>query len=156
MVSCLGSPVQSCCGEGGALQTNVTGVCGEHSQRSHHTGFSPTQRHVCFPRLHYSGFRLLYMEQALSCVRFQFSGTPQKRGLSCACILCLPHRSSSGSLELDRCTLPGAVRLLPSAVPASVSVRSGQMCLVSVLRNWPLAATLPADVDHPESQEVFG
>ena len=29
MVSCLGSLVQSCCGEGGALQTNVTGLCGE-------------------------------------------------------------------------------------------------------------------------------
>ena len=29
VVFCLGSLVQSCCGEGGALQTNVTGLCGE-------------------------------------------------------------------------------------------------------------------------------
>ena len=32
----------------------------------------------------------------------------------------------------------------------------GCVHLVSVLGSWPLAATLPADVDHPESQEVFG
>ena len=33
---------------------------------------------LCFPRLHCSGSRLLYMERALCCVWFQFSGTPQK------------------------------------------------------------------------------
>ena len=41
MVSCSGSLVQSCCGEGGVLQTNITGVCGEHSQYSDCTGFAP-------------------------------------------------------------------------------------------------------------------
>ena len=45
MVSHLGSLVQSCCREGGALQTNVTGACGEHSQHSGHTGFAPA--HGC-------------------------------------------------------------------------------------------------------------
>ena len=45
MVSCLGLLVQSCCGEGGALQTNVTGLCGEHLQCSSHTGFTPA--HWC-------------------------------------------------------------------------------------------------------------
>ena len=50
----------------------------------------------------------------------------------------------------------GAGRLLPSAVPASVSRRTGQVRLVSVLGSWTLAATLPADVNHAESQEVFG
>ena len=50
---------------------------------------------------------------------------------------------------------PGVVRLIPSAVPASVSAL-GRVCLVSVLGNWSLAVTLPADVNHPESQEVFG
>ena len=58
-------------------------------------------------RLHCSGSWMLYMERALRCVRFQFSGTPEKRGLSWACVLCLPHPSSSGSQELDRRTLPG-------------------------------------------------
>ena len=48
MVSCLGSLVQSRSGEGGALQTNVTGLCGERSQCSGHTGFAPLM--VCaFP-----------------------------------------------------------------------------------------------------------
>ena len=82
---------------------------------------------VCLPLmahvLHCSGSRLLYMEPALSCLRFQFLGTPKKRRLDWACVLCLPRRSSSGSQELDEGTLPGAVRLLPSVVPASVSSR---------------------------------
>ena len=107
VVSCLGSLVQSCCEEGGALQTNVTGVCAEHSQCSGHTGFAPAHAwRVCFPRLHCSGSRLLYMEWALSCLQFQFSGTLQKRRLGWACVLCLPWPSSSGSHELDECTLP--------------------------------------------------
>ena len=62
---------------------------------------------VCSPRLHCSGSRLLSRERALSWVRFQFSGSPQKRGLSWACILCLPRPSSSGSQELDGPALPG-------------------------------------------------
>ena len=35
MVSCLGSLVQSCCGEGGTLQTNITGMCGEWVAPAH-------------------------------------------------------------------------------------------------------------------------
>ena len=49
VVSCLGSLVQSCRGEGGALQTNVTGVCGEHSQCSGHTGFALIHSVCGFP-----------------------------------------------------------------------------------------------------------
>ena len=45
VVSCSGSLVQSCCEGGGALQTDVTGLCGEHSQCSGHTGFAPA--HGC-------------------------------------------------------------------------------------------------------------
>ena len=75
------------------LQTNVTGLCGEHSQCSSHTGLPPLTG-VCFPRPHCSGSRLLYMERALHCVRFQFSWTPQKRRLGWAWVLCLPHASS--------------------------------------------------------------
>ena len=44
-----------------------------------------------FPHLCCSGSWLLYMEHALCCMLFQFSGIPQKRGLSCACFLCLPR-----------------------------------------------------------------
>ena len=107
MVSCLGSLVQLCCGEGGALQTNVTGVCGEHSQCSGYTGFAPPLTGVCFPRLHCSGSRLPYRGGPYVAVRFQFSSTPQKCRLGWACVLCLPHPSSSGRQELDELTLPG-------------------------------------------------
>ena len=41
MVTYLGSLVQLCCGEGGTLQTNITGVCGECSQCIDSTGFAP-------------------------------------------------------------------------------------------------------------------
>ena len=61
-------------------------------------------------------------------------------------------RSLTSTLSLS----PGAARLIPSAVPASVSRRTSWVCLVSVLRSWSLAATLPAYLNHPESQEVFG
>ena len=55
------------------------------------------------------------------------------------------------------CTLsPGAVCLIPSAVPASVPARPGSMHLVSLLRSWSLAAALLADVNHSESEEVLG
>ena len=40
-------------------------------------------------------------------LRFRFSGTPQRCRLDWACVLCLPHLSSSGSQELDEGTLPG-------------------------------------------------
>ena len=49
MVSCLGSLVQSCCGEGGTLQTNITGVCGECSQCLCHTRFARTHGLCAFP-----------------------------------------------------------------------------------------------------------
>ena len=156
MASNLGLLIQLCCGEGGALQTNVTGLCGERSQCSGHTGFAPRSQHMCFPRLHCSGSRLLYRERALSCVRFQFSGTPQRRRLGCACVLCLPRPSSSGSQVLDERTLPRCGAPYPLCGP-KLSFRLLVGCApMSVLRSWSLAATHPADVNHPESQEVFG
>ena len=87
MVSCSGSLVQSCRGEGGALQADIA-VCGEHSPCPGHTGFALLTG-ACLLRLHCLGSQLLYMEQALRCVRFQFWGPPQKHGLGWACVLCL-------------------------------------------------------------------
>ena len=150
MVSCSGSRVQSCCGEGGPLQAIITGVCGEDSPCSGHTGFAPLTG-VCSPRLRCSGSRLLYMERALRCSRFQFSGTTQKRGLGCSCVLCLTHPSSLGSQELDGHTLPGAIAPSPLQGPSD-SFHASQSGACTLC----LAATLPLDVDHPESQEVFG
>ena len=58
MVSCLGSLVQSCYGEGGTLQTNITGVCGECLQCLGHTGFAPAHSVCAFP---------VYTAQASGC-----------------------------------------------------------------------------------------
>ena len=49
MVTCLGSLVQLCCGEGGTLQTNITGVWGECSQCLDNTGFAPAHGVCAFP-----------------------------------------------------------------------------------------------------------
>ena len=58
MVTYLGSLVQLCCGEGGTLQTNITGVCGECSQCMDHTGFAPAHGACAF---------LVYTAQAPGC-----------------------------------------------------------------------------------------
>ena len=73
------------------------------------------------------------------------------------CVLCLPRPSSSGSQELDGCTLRGCGAPSPLRGP-SLSFRAPVGCvrLASILESWPLTSTLLADVDHPESQEVFG
>ena len=49
MVIYLGSLVQLCCGKGGTLQANITGVCGKCSQYLDHTGFASTQGMCAFP-----------------------------------------------------------------------------------------------------------
>ena len=117
---------------GGQQCVGRTTVCGEDPQCSGHTGFAPA-RGMCFPRLHCSGSRLLYRERALSWVRFQFSGTPQKRRLGWTCVLCLPRPSSSGHQELDGCPLPGCSAPSPLCCP-SLSFRVyllGSPCVCS-------------------------
>ena len=120
-VSCSGSLVQWCCGEGGALQTNVTACVGS--------------ARLTARVLHCSGSRLLSRERALPGVRFPFSGPPQKRGLSCACALCLPRPSSSGGQELDARSVPGCgaphplrgPSLFPHVLVAAPCVCSGEL-----------------------------
>ena len=99
MVIYLGSLVQLCCRERGTLQTQITGVCGECSQCLGHTGFAPASGVCVFP---------VYTVQAPGCsagemskaspglhelpksklLRFSYSGSPQRRRLGWACILC--------------------------------------------------------------------
>ena len=92
----LGSVVQSCYGEGGKLQTNNTGLC---LQCLGHTGFAPCSRRVCFPCLHCLGSRLLcwklseagpglHAPPRSKPLRFRYLGSPQRRRLCWACILC--------------------------------------------------------------------
>ena len=59
----LGSLVQLCCGWGGTLQTNITGVCGECVPCMDYTGFATAQGGMCFLGLHCSGSRCFAMAQ---------------------------------------------------------------------------------------------
>ena len=68
---------------------------------------------VCFPHLHCSGSRLLYGEWALSCMWFQFLGTPQKCRLGWACVLCLP--------QPEQLRHPGAWRVHSPLVQCALS-----------------------------------
>ena len=88
MVIYLGSLIQLYCGEGGTLQTNITGMCGVCSQGVDHTGF---------PTAHGMWTFLVYTVQAPGCsagelskagpglyalpgskpLRFRYWGTPQ-------------------------------------------------------------------------------
>ena len=88
----------------------------------------PRSQNVCFPRLHYSGSRLLYRGRALCCVHFP--------GLSCSGSGCGYSRkmqiglglrfvpSLVGATQAARSLMstlsPGAGCLIVSAVPASV------------------------------------
>ena len=112
VVTFLGSLVQSCCEEGGTPQTSITGVCGECSQCFSCTGFAPARSWcVCFQGLHFSSSRLLCWElsevgpglHALprsKPLRFRFSGTPQRRRLGWACVLC---PSQVRAAQVTRC-----------------------------------------------------
>ena len=116
LVTYLGSLVQLCCREGGALQTNTTGVCGERSQCLSHTGLAPT--HGMCALLVYtaqapgcsagelsnagSGLRALPRSQLL---KFRYSTRAQTRlGL---CFVPCPGPSSSEEQVLSERTLPG-------------------------------------------------
>ena len=150
MVTYLGSLVQLCCGEGGTLQTNITGVCGECLHCLDHTGFAPTHGACAFP---------VYTAQAPGCsagelskvgpglralprsklLRFRFSGTPQRHILGWACVLC---PSQVRAAQVTRCLLSTllrcAVRLITSLVPATLfpgcaARELSQVCHVSPL-----------------------
>ena len=136
----MGLLVQWCCGEGGALQTNVIGVCGEHSQCPATLGLPLLMAHVLSPST------LLRLQAALQGagpelqalprpkpLRLRFSGPPQGCRLRWACILCLPCPSSSGSQELDERTLFRCSATSPLPVPDSVSGHAGPVRLVSLL-----------------------
>ena len=101
----------------------------------------PCPRPVCFPRLHCSGFRLLYRDQALSCMHFpglshSSSGSRvlRKGADSVGPGFCaIPHLSSSGILVLDEHTLFKRSMTSPLPAPASVSrcAQSGVPCVSS-------------------------
>ena len=171
VVTFLGLLVQWCCGERGTLQTYITGLCGECSQCLCHTGFVTAHGVCAFP---------VYTAQAPGCsvgelskaspelhallrskpLWFRVSGTPQRHRLGWAWIW---GPSQVRAAQVTRCLASslssgGAGCLITSPVPAAhfpacaVGVTS-QVCPVFLLRSWSLAATLPADVNRPGTQE---
>ena len=87
----------------------------------------------------------------------QFLGySPKAQAQLDLCFVPSPARAAQAARSLMGTLSRCAVCLIPSAVPASVFACAGWVHLVSLLGSWFLAATLPADVNHPESQEVFG
>ena len=80
----LGSLVQLCCGEGGTLHTNNTGLC---SQCLGHTGFAPTHGVCAFP---------VYTAQAAGCS----AGNCLKPALGCMHFPGLTHSGSGTQVVL--------------------------------------------------------
>ena len=104
----LGSLVQSCCGEEGSLPTDNTG-CVLTVIRPHWV--CPCSQHVCFPCLHCLGYRLLCWELSevspglyalprSKPLSFRYLGSPQRRRLGWACVLC-PSRAQAA--QVTRC-----------------------------------------------------
>ena len=92
------------------------------------SSLAPREGRALLSPLRCSGSRLLYMERALCCARFQPSGVPQKCGTkNCARVPSFPGPSSSGSQELAGRTLPGCGPPSPSVVPASVPARPSRV-----------------------------
>ena len=132
MVTFLGSLVRLCCGAGGTLQTSITGVCGECSQRLSRTGFAPAHRVCAF---------MVYTAQALGCS----VGNCLRRALGCVHFPGL-SRSASGSQVL----LKGADLVGPAfcARPRSEQLRRpgawraqsppGRGCVLSPPQSLPL------------------
>ena len=131
MVTYLGSLSQLCCGEGGTLQTNITGVCGECSQCLGHNGFASIHGMCAFS---------IYTAQVPGCsagelskvgpgfcaflrsklFMFSFLSIPQRHRLSWACILCPTQvRAAQATRCLASTHSPGAVHFTTSPVPAA-------------------------------------
>ena len=138
-------------GGGGALQTNITGVCGEHTQCLGHTGFAPacviSQSALLGLQAPLQGhclkWALVVVFPRSKPLRFRFSGVPQRHRLGWVCVLCPSQvRAAQGTRCLASILSPGgAVHLITSPVPAprfpgcAVGVLP-QMCCVCLL--WKL------------------
>ena len=133
MIIYLGSLVQLCCEEGGTLQTNITGICGECSQCLGYTGFAPVRGVCAFPvyTAQAPGFSAGELSKASpglgalprsKLLGFRFSGTPQRHRLSWACVLC---PSQVRAAQVTRCL---ASTLSP-----------GGWCIISPPQSQPLS-----------------
>ena len=146
MVTYLGSLVQLCCGEGGTLKTNITGVCGECSQCMDHTGFAPARSTCAFP---------VYTAQAPGCsegesskvgpgfhalprsklLRFRSGVLHKGTGPTGPAFCALPGQRSSGNQVLGERTVPGTWRILspPPTQPLRFLSAPQKRCLRSAV-----------------------
>ena len=113
------SSVQSCCGEGGALQTDIA-VCGEHLPCSGRTGFAPYRGVCAFP---------VCTAQAPGCSIWSrpcvecgssFRVLHNSANSVVPAFCAFPGLSGSGSQRLGR-PLPGCGAPFPSVAPARAS-----------------------------------
>ena len=124
----LGSLVHTCCGEGGTLQTNNTGVC---SQCFSPAGPAPARGAHC------SGSRLLCQELSEAGpglhapprskpLRFRHSGSPQRCRISWACVLC-PSQVQVAQVfgEHGHCDLSPLLSLMLSFLGVQLAHLSG-------------------------------
>ena len=123
------SSVQSCCGEGGALQTDIA-VCGEHSPCSDHTGLAPYRGVCAFP---------IYTAQAPGCSIWSgpcvecgssFRVLHKSADLIAPAFCAFPGLSGSGSRRLGR-PLPGCGAPFPSVAPERATGRVPVACVCS-------------------------
>ena len=159
-----------CCGKGGTLQTNITGVCGECSLCLGHTGFAPTHSMCAF---------LVYPTQAPGCsagelskaglglcafprfklLRFRFSSTPQSTDSVGPAFCALPRSEQLRQPGAWRARSPQVGRCMlspPWSQPLGFLCAQWERhlrCAVSPLGSWSVAATLLVDVNCPRSQE---
>ena len=141
MVTYLGSLVQLCCGEGGTLQANITGMCGECSECLGHTGFAPTHGVCAFPVYTaqapgWSAGELSKASPGLCALPrpkpLGFLGSPQRHRLSWACVLC-PFQVQAA--QETRCLMnalsPGEHHVLspPLFQPLGFLGAQGEHCL---------------------------
>ena len=130
MIIYLGSLVQLCCGEGGTLQTSITGMCEECSQCLGHTGFVPTHTVCAF---------LVYTAQSPVCS----AGELIKQALGCMCFPGL-SRSGSGSCLFHKGT--DSCVFLPFSGPHSLGDQVlGEHSLPRSHRLWPVKLLCPWD-----------
>ena len=103
---------------------------------------------MCFSHLHCSGSRLLSREQSLRFVDFpglsrSYSGFRvfhKSTDLVGPAFCAFPARAAQAARSLTGALSPAVVRLLPSAVPASVSTRTSEVRVPCVC-SWELSSS---------------
>ena len=135
MATYFGSLVQLCCGEGGTLQTNTAGMCGQCSHWMDHPGFATAQGGVYFPGPQCSGsgcsVRVLSQVDPVFCALhkskpLRFLGAPQgHRPRWGVCLVLIPGPSCSS----DQCLASPRSQVGHASYPPPQSLLLGFLCV---------------------------